>query len=98
MDNTYLECVVLQSCVPSYEVRELLRDKAYAATLIYLQGSPLNAVDLARAHAESASAIFVFCNKFSKNAEEEDAQTILLQYALKRYIMKNSRDSVPKVS
>ena len=37
VDNTYLECVVLQSCVPSYEVRELLRDKAYAATLIYLQ-------------------------------------------------------------
>ena len=63
VDNTYLECVILQTSAPTYEMRELLRDKAYAATLIYLQGSPLNTGDLARAHAEMASAIFVFCNK-----------------------------------
>ena len=87
VENTYLECVILQPEPPSYEIRDILRDKRYAATLTYVQGSALDYNDMMRARAHEASAIFMFCNKFSSNVDEEDAQTILLQYALKRHVL-----------
>ena len=96
IENAYLECVILQAEPPSYEIRELLRDKRYAATLTYVQGSSLDYNDMMRTRAHEASAIFMFCNKFSSNVDEEDAQTILLQYAVKRYVLTTCEPGEPR--
>lgn len=64
----------------------LLRDPTFSIVAHYLQGSPLLDVDLVRAKANQALAIFLMGNKFSSNPDEEDAKTILQQFSIKRFI------------
>jgi hypothetical protein len=52
----------------------------------YLEGSPLNDVDLKRALAESSSAVFIMTNKFTAMPDEEDAKNILQSLSIHRYL------------
>jgi hypothetical protein len=64
----------------------ILRDPNFSIVAHYLQGSPLLDIDLVRAKADHALAIFLMGNKFSSNPDEEDAKTILQQFSIKRFI------------
>ena len=64
----------------------ILRDPIFSIVIKYLEGSPLNDVDLMRAKANQAIAIFLMGNKFSSNPDEEDAKTILQQFSIRRFI------------
>jgi hypothetical protein len=86
-DNDDLNAVILLPKPPTVEIILLMQQKTrYFGSLTYLEGSALNDVDLRRARAEIASAIFIMTNKFSSNPDEEDAKSILLNFSLKRYI------------
>ncbi|CAE7501356.1 slo, partial [Symbiodinium microadriaticum] len=64
----------------------VLRDPIFSIVIKYLEGSPLKDIDLVRAKANQAIAIFLMGNKFSSNPDEEDAKTILQQFSIRRYI------------
>ena len=76
------------------DMQNLLSDPKYAYGLTYLDGNVMSDKDLRRAVAQHAKAVFVLANKFAKNAEEEDASTILRALSLKRFVQreKNGRD------
>ena len=63
----------------------MLRDPHFEMFVTYLEGSALVEKDLLRAQASTAVAIFIMTNKFSEDADEEDAKTILQHLSIKRY-------------
>ena len=89
-ENLNLHAVIMQPELPNKEIYSILRDPIYSITVHYLDGSPLNDSDLIRAKAEQAIAIFLMGNKFSINADEEDAKTILQHFSIRRYIRSKS--------
>jgi hypothetical protein len=66
-------------------MHSVLSDPLFSLVIHYLQGSPLNDIDLYRAKADQAIAIFLMGNKFCSNPDEEDAQTILRLFSIRRY-------------
>jgi hypothetical protein len=89
-DSTNLYAVVLQPDAPSYEILQILKDPVFSQTVTYLEGNALNDKDLKRAKASSAKAIFIMTNKFSTDADEEDAKTILQQFSIQRFLRLHS--------
>lgn len=85
-DNVDIDTVVLQPRPPDDLILELLRKKSGRYNITYLQGSALVDSDLKRAQAETAHAVFIMTNKFSKDYDEEDAEIIMQQFNIKRYI------------
>jgi hypothetical protein len=85
-ENMNLNAVILQPEPPTQEMHVVLRDPIFSIVITYLEGSPLNDVDLSRAKANQAIAIFLMGNKFSSNPDEEDAKTILQQFSIRRFI------------
>lgn len=85
-ENMNLNAVILQPEPPTPEMHVVLRDPIFSIVITYLEGSPLNDVDLVRAKANQAIAIFLMGNKFSSNPDEEDAKTILQQFSIRRFI------------
>ena len=63
----------------------MLRDPHFEMFVTYLEGSALVEKDLLRAQASTAVAIFIMTNKFSEDADEEDAKSILQHLSIKRY-------------
>jgi potassium large conductance calcium-activated channel subfamily M alpha protein 1 len=84
IDN--VQAVILANSPPWHEMQQLLTNPSFSVIITYLQGSALNEDDLARAHAESALAIFILTDKFSTQPFEQDAKTILQQFSIERYI------------
>lgn len=70
---------------PSPEISAIMADPLFSINVMYLEGSTMLDRDLQRCCADSAVAIFVLTNKFSSNADEEDAKIILQQFSIKRY-------------
>lgn len=70
----------------------ILNDPILSISVTYLEGNALNEKDLKRAKAVKAVAIFIMTNKFSADADEEDAKTILQQFSIQRFLRLNSRD------
>ena len=89
-ENLNLHAVIMVPEDPSEDSYNILRDPIYSINVHYLDGSPLNDKDLVRAKAEQAIAIFLMGNKFSVNADEEDAKTILQHFSIRRYIRTTS--------
>ncbi len=85
-DNADLNAVILLPIPPSVEIILMLRDPKYFLSLSYLEGSALVDVDLKRAKAEIAEAVFIMTNKFSSVPDEEDAKAILQNLSIKRYV------------
>lgn len=92
-DSSNLYAVVLQPSAPSYEMLSILRDPVLGNTVVYLEGNALNEKDLKRAKANRAKAIFIMTNKFSGDPDEEDAKTILQQFAIQRYLRLHREDN-----
>jgi voltage-gated potassium channel Kch len=82
--NYDLTVVILSPDPPSLELLLLIKSNRYDVQ--YLQGTPFSEIDLKRAKAETASAVFLLANKFSHNVDEEDARTILINLNIKQYI------------
>ena len=89
-ENLNLHAVIMQPEDPSDDMYNILRDPIYSITVHYLDGSPLNEKDLVRSKADQAIAIFLMGNKFSVNADEEDAKTILQHFSIRRFIRSKS--------
>lgn len=84
-ENDDLTAVILLPKPPTVELILLMQGRNNFS-VTYLEGSALTDVDLQRAKAETASAIFIMTNKFSSYPDEEDSKTILLNFSIKRYI------------
>lgn len=67
-------------------MHQVMKDPLFSLVLHYLVGSPLNDGDLIRCNAHKAVAVFIMEDKFSVNADEEDAKAILQQFSIKRFI------------
>jgi hypothetical protein len=63
-----------------------MKNPRYYFNVCYLEGSPFLDRDLKRAKAELASAIFFLSNKFTDDADEEDAKIVLQYLSFKRYM------------
>jgi hypothetical protein len=79
-------CVILDQNRPDNEMENLLRDSKYEKILVFIQGNPLDEVDLKRVSVDKAKSVIVLCNKHSVNAEEEDGKTILISIFIKKYL------------
>jgi hypothetical protein len=71
-------------------MQKMMDNATRGSSMTYLQGSPLVEKDLERALAESCVAVFIMCDKFSANPDEEDTKTILQQFSIRRHIMSRS--------
>jgi len=86
--------VVLSPKPPSPYLKAILDDVVMGPQITFLQGSPLIARDMARAHAHTCDGAFVLVNKFSQRPETEDAAAMLTALAVKRYVwMHEQRDA-----
>jgi hypothetical protein len=92
-DVSELHAVVLHPGYPNAEMRSILKDPQYIQNLTYLDGSPLSDNDLHRALASRCQAVFLFANKFTNDADEEDAKTILQQFSIQRHLNLNRHHS-----
>jgi len=79
-------CVILDQNRPDNEMENLLRDSKYEKILVFIQGNPLDEVDLKRVSVDKAKSVIVLCNKHSVNPEEEDGKTILISIFIKKYL------------
>ncbi len=84
-ENSELNAVILHAARPTYDLIMMLQDPELN-NVMYLEGSALINTDLYRARADIAVAIFIMTNKFSDDADKEDAKTILQQLSIKQYI------------
>jgi len=85
-ENVDLSAVLLLPLPPTTEIILLLNNSKFFTSITYLEGSPLIDMNLHRAKAESAVAVFIMTNKFSTRPDDEDAKTILLSLSIRRYI------------
>ena len=95
-NNENLYAVVLSGEPPWREMLNIMRNPKFTLNLTFLEGSALIDEDLARAHVESATAIFIMANKFTPDPDQEDARAILQQYSIKRYIAMKKPKQPPK--
>jgi hypothetical protein len=93
-ENVDLSGVILLPTPPTVELIFLMREPQFFLQLHYLEGSALIELDLKRAKAETAVAIFIMTNKFSSNPDEEDAKSILLNLSIKRYLASFNRPNM----
>ena len=83
-----IHAVVMGANAPTSDMTIILRDPVYSLRVTYLEGSALSERDLGRARVREAEAIFIMCNKFAVDPDEEDAKTILQQFFLKQYVLR----------
>ena len=67
-------------------MENLLRDTKYEKVIVYIQGNPLDEIDLRRAQTDKAKAVIIMCNKHSINPEEEDSRTILIAIYINKFL------------
>lgn len=84
--NAQKHCIILNPNRPDNDMENLLRDPKYEKIIVYIQGNPLDEIDLRRAQADKAKAVIIMCNKHSINPEEEDSRTILIAIYIKKYL------------
>lgn len=84
--NTQKHCIILNPNRPDNDMENLLRDPKYEKIIVYIQGNPLDEIDLRRAQADKAKAVIIMCNKHSINPEEEDSRTILIAIYIKKFL------------
>jgi len=85
-DNDDLNAVVLTPNSPSRDMLAVLRHPQFTLNVTFLEGSALNELDLRRAHADTASAVFILSNKFTQDPDQEDARVILQRFAMTRFV------------
>jgi hypothetical protein len=88
--NVERSAVVLARGQPSAQLQSLLSHPKYAIGITYLDGNVMDAKDLRRGCAESARAVFIMSNKNCRDANAEDASTILRALAVKRYVFERT--------
>lgn len=81
-----LQAVLLCEQLPSTAMENMLRTQ-YSINVTYLQGSPLDPNDLLRASVLRCKTCFLLCNKFTNDADTEDAATILRALSIKRFVL-----------
>ena len=82
-----INAVFMSPDLPNAIMRKVLRDPVFSLRVTYLEGSVLSNADLKRALVPEALAIFIMANKFTSDPDEEDAKTVLQQFAMKKFIM-----------
>lgn len=85
-DGGNLDAVILSPKHISDDLLLTMKNPRYYFNVCYLEGSPFLDRDLKRAKAEEASAIFFLSNKFTGDADEEDAKIVLQYLSFKRYL------------
>lgn len=87
-EDDNIHAVVMSPDAPTSAMMQILRDTTYSLRVTFLEGSALSEKDLRRAQVREAVAIFIMTNKFSDDPDEEDAKTILQQFYLKKFVMR----------
>ena len=65
-------------------------DQRFRLLVTYIDGSISNPADLERAGAASAKAVFVLSNKFSASPVDQDAATIMIVFAIRRFVQQRA--------
>lgn len=84
--NAQKHCIILSPNRPDNDMENLMRDPKYEKVLVYIQGNPMDDVDLRRAQADKAKAVIIMCNKHSINPEEEDSKTLQIAIFIKKFL------------
>ena len=88
-EDEEIHAVVMSANAPTSDMMTILRDPVFSLRVTFLEGTALSERDLQRARVREAEAIFIMCNKFALEPDIEDAKTILQQFFLKQYVMRN---------
>ena len=92
-EDENIQAVIMSPNAPTPTILHILRDPSLSLRVTYLEGSALSEKDLKRAMVREARAIFIMTNKFAEDPDQEDAKTILQQFCLKKFVMRE-RSSV----
>lgn len=76
--------IILSPSLPSSSVRRVLIHREYEQRVLYLQGSAMDANDLQRAGAPTASYCFVMVDKHSNSLDEDDTATNLVTCSIRK--------------
>lgn len=76
-------------------MQKILYRSKYFFSVQYLQGSPLVTADLQRAKAAQAKAVMFMTNKFSNDPDQEDAETIMRLFSVRRYLCTSAELELP---
>ena len=79
-------CIVLNPSRPDNDMENLLREPKYEKKIFYIQGDPLDEIDLRRAQADKAKAVIIMCDKHSAKPDAEDSKTILIAIYIKKFL------------
>ena len=94
-EDENIHAVFMSPNLPNGAMRGILRDPMLSHRVTYLEGSVLSDADLKRGHVANAVSIFIMANKFTYFPDEEDANIILQQFALKKFIMHEQLPNKP---
>ena len=97
-EDENINSVFMSPDLPNSTMRQILRDAVFSLRVTFLEGSALSEKDLKRAMVMEAKAIFIMTNKFSEDPDKEDAKTILQQFVLKKFVMREHSKEKPLFS
>ena len=80
--------IILDKEMPSEEMKLFIHGGKYEMNIKYLQGNPMNEIDLERADIAKAKAIVILTDKYSNYPHIIDHQNILLALFIKKYFIK----------
>lgn len=83
--------VVIQPNDPNNEMEIFLRDPNYEFSVHYLNGNPIDSVDLDRAVTEKAKVCILMTNMKSRDPIGMDHKNILTGLALKKYVLEKTQ-------
>ena len=79
--------IILNSNMPSQEMRLFLHTGKYELNLKYLKGNPILEKDLERADILNAKASVIMTDKFTDDPHSIDHRNILMSLAIKKYFL-----------
>jgi hypothetical protein len=86
--------VIMRNSPPCEEFLLIMKTPTFSGRVIYLEGNPLNPLDLKRCLADKTSCVIVLANQFCSDPVLEDYRNILHSFAVKQYARaKNNKES-----
>eukprot|EP00854_Cymbomonas_tetramitiformis_P002380 gene2380-3108_t len=91
--NTDMSVILLHPVTPKGDLLQLIKSGKYANQVKYIEGTPMDKVDLKRASATFAKGYFILSDKHRADPDMEDASNILRAL----YIKHNSSGANPSI-
>ena len=86
--------VILNKNIPSNDMKMFLHTSKYEINVKYIQGNPLNEIDLEKAGITKAKVIIILTDKYSLNMQI-DYDNIYLAIQIRKYLFIKDTDDIP---